>query len=72
MRFPLKSLLVFILLAGCVTEDYFGKSDRSEINTFVIPGQSGFADINAEELTIEVTMPEDVIDLNLTPSEITL
>lgn len=72
MRFLLKSLLVFVLLAGCVTEDYFGKSDRSRIKTFVIPGQSGFSDINDEELTIDVTMPEDVIDLTLTPSEITL
>jgi hypothetical protein len=72
MRFPLKSLLILVLLAGCVTEDYFGKSDRSEIKTFVIPGQSGFSDIDDEQLTIDITVPEDVIDLTLTPSEITL
>lgn len=72
MRFIVKSLLVFALITGCVTEDYFGKSDRSEIKSFVIPGQSGFSDIDNEALTIDVTMPEDVTDLTLTPSEIAL
>jgi len=72
MRRLLKLLFLVFLLAGCVTEDYFGKSDRSEVKTFVIPGQSGVSNIDNEQLTIDVTMPEDVIDLTLTPSEITV
>lgn len=72
MRLLVKSLLVLALLSGCVTEDYFGKSDRSEIKEFVIPGQSGVSNIDNDQLTIDVTMPEDVIDLTLTPSVIVL
>lgn len=72
MKSVVKSLLLLILFAGCVSEDYFGKSDRSQIKSFVIPGQSGFSDIDNDQLTIDVTMPEDVIVLTLTPSEIAL
>ncbi len=72
MRILAVALLALIFLNGCVAEDHFGKSNRSEIKTFVIPGQSGVSNINDEELTIDVTMPEEVIDLTLTPSEITL
>jgi len=72
MRAIFKSVLFVVLLAGCVTEDYFGESDRSVIKTFVIPGQNGVSNINDEQLTIDVTVPENVIDLTLTPSEITL
>ena len=72
MKIIVKSFLIVILMNGCVTEDYFGKSDRSQIKSFVIPGQSGISNIDNEQLTIDVTMPEDVTDLTLTPSEITL
>ncbi len=72
MRLGIKSLLVLVLLSGCVSEDYFGKSDRSEIKEFVIPGQSGVSNIDSDQLTIDVTVPENVIDLTLTPTVIAL
>ena len=37
MKIIVKSFLIVILMNGCVTEDYFGKSDRSQIKSFVIP-----------------------------------
>ena len=63
---------VVVLLQGCVREDHFGKSNRSEIKTFVIPGQSGSSVINNDSLTVVVTMPETITDFMLAPSEISL
>lgn len=65
--------LLFVLLLGisCVKEDQFGLSDRAQIKTFVIPGQSGNTLIDQDSLTIVVPMPENTLDFTLTPSEIT-
>jgi hypothetical protein len=72
MRAFLILAAVVLLHSGCVREDQFGKSDRAEIKTFVIPGQSGVSDIDEETLTIVVTVPETTMDFMLTPSEITV
>lgn len=72
MRALFTLLAVAALLFGCVREDQFGKSDRAEIKTFVIPGQSGTSAIDDETLTIVVTVPETTMDFMLTPTEITL
>jgi len=64
--------VISILLLGCVSEDHFGKSNRSEIKTFVIPGQSGISVINNDSLTVVVTIPETMTDFMLVPSEIGL
>ena len=72
MRAFITFLVLATLLFGCVREDQFGKSDRAEIKTFVIPGQSGVSDIDDESMTIVVTVPETTLDFRLTPSEITV
>lgn len=59
-------------LLGCVSEDHFGKSNRSEIKTFVIPGQTGSSVINNDSLTVVVTIPDTMTDFMLEPSEISL
>lgn len=74
----MKNSIVFILglfllsLGACIKEDHFGKSDRALIKTFVIPGQNGNSIIDEVAQTIQVTVPENVTDFNLTPSEITI
>ncbi len=68
--FILVAIAIFLL--GCVSEDHFGKSNRSEIKTFVIPGQSGNSVINNDSLTVVVTIPETITDFMLVPSEITV
>mgnify|MGYP001817171407 FL=1 len=72
MRYLFLLSAIAIFLQGCVSEDHFGKSNRSEIKTFVIPGQSGSSVINNDSLTISVTIPETMTDFMLTPSEIVL
>lgn len=63
----------FILLTffACVKEHKFGKSTRKEVKTFAIPGQSGNTTIDHQNLTITVPMPNNTIDFQLTPNEIT-
>ena len=68
--FILGAIAVFLL--GCVSEDHFGKSNRSEIKTFLIPGQSGNSVINNDSLTVVVTVPETMTDFMLAPSEIVI
>lgn len=63
---------IAIFLCSCVSEDHFGKSSRSEIKTFVIPGQSGNSVINNDSLTVVVTIPETMTDFMLEPSEISI
>lgn len=65
-------LIMVVALGACVSEDHFGKSDRAEIKTFVIPGQSGSSIIDREMLTIKVTVPENTLDFTFAPSEITV
>ena len=72
MRAVFTLIAIATLLFGCVREDQFGKSDRAEIKTCVIPGQNGTSVIDDEELTIVVTVPETTLDFMLTPSEITV
>ena len=72
MRYIIILGAIAIFLLGCVNEDRFGKSNRSEIKTFVIPGQSGSSVINNDSLTVVVTIPETMTDFTLTPSEIGL
>ena len=62
----------FLFLFSCVKEDHFGKSNRGEIKSFLIPGQSGSSIINNDSLTVVVTMPESTTDFMLTPSQIGL
>jgi hypothetical protein len=62
----------FLFLFSCVKEDHFGKSNRGEIKSFLIPGQSGSSIINNDSLTVVVTMPESTTDFMLTPSQISL
>ena len=67
----MRSIFIFgaiaIFMHGCVSEDHFGKSNRSEIKTFVIPGQSGISVINNDSLTVVVTIPETMTDFMLVP-----
>ena len=70
MRTIVRHLILAFLVLGCVEEDHFGKSDRAEIKSFVIPGQSGNAVIDNEALTIVVTVPDTTMDFNFAPSEI--
>ena len=72
MRHLFILIAIAFFLLGCVSEDHFGKSNRSEIKTFVIPGQSGSSVINNDSLTVVVTIPESMTDFMLTPSEIGL
>ena len=72
MRSVFILMAIAIVLFGCVKEDQFGKSNRSEIKTFVIPGQSGVSVINHDSLTVVVTIPETVTDFMLVPSEVGL
>ena len=72
MRHLFILIAIAFLLLGCVSEDHFGKSNRSEIKTFVIPGQSGSSVINNDSLTVVVTVPETVTDFMLAPNEISL
>jgi len=72
MRYLFILGVVAIFLQACVSEDHFGKSSRSEIKTFVIPGQSGSSVINNDSLTVVVTIPETMTDFMLIPSEISL
>lgn len=70
-----KVFMLFVIvgmLFGCVKEDQFGKSNRSEIKTFAIPGQIGNSVINNDSLIVVVTVPETIMDFMLTPSEITV
>lgn len=60
------------VLSGCVKEDHFGKSNRAQIKTFVVIGQSSNAVIKQDSLSILVTVPETTLDFTLTPSEITV
>lgn len=72
----MRSIFIFgaiaVFMLGCVNEDHFGKSNRSEIKTFVIPGQSGNSVINNDSLTVVVTIPETMTDFMLEPTEISL
>lgn len=61
-----------LFLVSCISEDHFGKSNRGEIKSFLIPGQSGNSIINNDLLTVVVTMPESTTDFMLTPSQISL
>ncbi len=63
---------VLLLLVACVKDDHFGQSNRAQITSFVIPGQSSNATISQDSLTIVVTVPETTTDFTLTPSEITV
>lgn len=46
----------FILIYGCIKEDYFGKSDLKDIFYFTIPQQSGNTSIIKDSLIIRVTV----------------
>ena len=72
MRTIIFLLTSAIFFAGCVKEDHFGQSDRAQIKTFIIPGQSGNTIINNDSLTVVVPIPETTTDFILTPSEITV
>lgn len=71
MRSSFITVAIAIFLFSCVSDDHFGKSNRSEIKTFVVPGQSGSSVINNDSLTIVVTIPDTMTDFFLEPSEIT-
>lgn len=71
MKF-LSLLFISIILSGCIKEDQFGKSNRSEIKTFLISGQSGNTVINNDSLTVVIPISETMTDFNFTPSEITV
>ena len=70
MRAVFILVAVLFMLGACVKEDHFGKSNRAEIKTFVVSGQSGNSVINNDAQTVVVTVPENVIDFMLTPTEI--
>ena len=65
------SLCIFSL-TSCVKEDHFGHSNRAQIKSFVIEGQSGNTIINNDSLTIIVTVPETTTDFILIPIEISV
>lgn len=69
---PVTLSIIMLLLSSCVKEDHFGKSERAQMKSFIIPGQSGVSVINHDSLSIVVTMPESTVKFELTPSEITV
>jgi len=62
---------IVLLSVSCINDDYFGKSNRAQIKTFVLQGQNGSATINHDELSIQVPVFDSIADFNLAATEIT-
>jgi len=67
------SLLFFlILVAGCISEDRFGRSTQNDIKEFEIPGQAGVSVINKDSLTVVIPVEFDYDQSSVAPTKIVL
>lgn len=65
-------LLTAVLLSSCINEDFFGYSSYGEIKDIQVTNQSGPANINSQNKTVEIEIPGGVSLNELTINKLSL